>query len=129
MGYCSEVGLVVTRDTDAKGTIGELLALAKLKDIDPMHHWGEKIEYNDTTLLFLVSDVKWYESFSEVRVIDDFKWFINDVDGFSFLFVRSGEELNDNEEEACGDDPPYGMLYVSKQMYADISITKPEATT
>jgi hypothetical protein len=122
MGYRSDVGLVLVRDDETKSpTIPELLVMAKLKDIDPIKEWGDDGDFNldDNKLVFQAEGVKWYSDFPAVQAIATLMDFISETEGFSYGFVRIGEEVNDIETNYVGEKPPYDLITVSRQINID----------
>ena len=133
MGYRSDVALVITRDKnkgEGRGvSIPEFLALAKLKDLDPPEAWKDyraQIKWDDNAFLFAIDNVKWYEDYPEVQCIEELKSFTFSVEGLSYAWIRIGEELEDIEERFEGEDPPYGLLYVSRQLEVNVDIKPKE---
>ena len=67
---------------------------------------------------WLFSDVKWYESFPDVQIVENIMTMLDnvDIDGFaydSYGFVRLGEEMDDNEMR--GDTSAFD-LYVNRSI-------------
>ena len=122
MGYRSEVVLAVSKKM-MPHFLGHLSQCDDAAYKFVFMETDQKIEdYDgDGTTVFSWSDVKWYDSFSEVKAIDDFvtmntdylSGICKDIEEFQrggvnehFRFVRMGEGYDDIEEEGwlCCDD-------------------------
>lgn len=111
MGYRSEVAIALTDDatrllkaieehevfggllTDAEGTYP--------KHLDP--------EADNHCKLYW-SYIKWYEGYNDIDTLNNF---MNGIPDEDYLFVRSGEELEDNEYNGEYYD---GEIYISKSL-------------
>jgi hypothetical protein len=124
MGYRSDVGLVVRRNKDVTTTISELLALVKVAgyDIEDWKGYDARLEWDDDTLIFHVEDFKWYETYPEVQCVEKLKELALETNEFSYSFARVGEETDDNEYLAEGEDPPYEALGIARYVCVDASI-------
>ena len=83
----------------------------------------ELLEYadnlsNDDFGRWLFSDVKWYESYPDVQIVENIMTMLDnvDIDGFAYDcygFVRLGEEMDDNEMR--GDTSAFD-LYINRSI-------------
>ena len=135
MGYRSVVGIVFKRESDEAPTIPELLTFAKMKDVLPANYFEEKWNdkdygWDDNKFVFHVEDVKWYEGYAEVQVMEAFFEFVgeinlddegNDRSWYSGSFARIGEETTDVEEKSFGPDP-WEQVYVVRSLELDTSL-------
>ena len=59
-------------------------------------------------MLFMWDHIKWYDTFEEVQAIEDFlDWAEGEDEQDNFKFVRTGEELDDNEQRGWGFEEVY----------------------
>lgn len=107
MGYRSDVAAYFY------ATDRDKVAFVKLwlKDNLPFGRWHEPdFEEKDDGYLFMVDDVKWYESYADIvefeNIAQTFRTeFCNDADRMAaYEFVRIGEEVADIETEYEGLD-------------------------
>ena len=111
MGYRSEVVLVVGKEVMPQF----MVTMAKCPEARAMC-WGDAeraMNYaEEGSILFRWDYVKWYDSYEEVRAIEDFMDWCEgediDVDGDThaamdfFRFVRVGEDVEDVEQRGMG---------------------------
>jgi len=111
MGYRSEVILVVGKEVMPQF----MVTMAKSVEARSMC-WGDAERVMNYTeegaVLFRWDHVKWYDSYEEIRAIEDFMDWCEcediDVDGDThaamdfFRFVRLGEETDDTEVRGHG---------------------------
>ena len=111
MGYRSDVGLALSKT----GAIRLEEKLASLdKDSETHFNVTEFLEYAQKHLkheesgaeLYLWDYLKWYDSFSDVRFIEEL---MNELEWDDFLFLRIGEDMNDNEENGGFWDNPFEL--------------------
>jgi len=135
MGYRSVVGIVFKRESDEAPTIPELITFAKMKDVLPANYFEEKWNDNDygwddNRFVFHVEDVKWYESYPEVQVMEAFFNFVedmsqddkcNDRSWYSGSYARIGEDSTDVEEKSFGPDP-WELVHVVRSLELDTSL-------
>jgi hypothetical protein len=95
MGYRSEVAIALTDDAtrllkaiEEHGVFEELL-----EEADGSYPKYLKPEDDNHCKLYW-PDLKWYDSYPPIAVIHEFMRSLPDED---YLFLRSGEELEDNE--------------------------------
>ena len=111
MGYRSEVILVVGKEVMPQF----MVTMAKCQEARAMCWDGAYRVMNyaeEGSILFRWDYVKWYDSYEEVRAIDDFMDWCEgeniEVDGDTkyasdfFRFVRLGEETDDTEVRGMG---------------------------
>jgi hypothetical protein len=132
MGYRSTVGMAFKRDDPGAPDMSALIALARTKGIlegDGLgNYWGnEDYGWDADNFMFYVDDVKWYETYPDVAVMESLFEFVHslnqDENGsdrgwYTGVFCRIGEESNDVEERSFGDDP-WGLLSVSRSLVFD----------
>jgi hypothetical protein len=137
MGYRSAVGICFKRESDKAPTIPELITFAKMKDVLPANYFEEKWSardygWDDNKFVFHVEDVKWYESYPEVKAMEQFFEFVGEMnqegegegdvrDWYSGSFARIGEETTDIEEKSFGPDP-WEQLCVVRSLELDTSL-------
>lgn len=118
MGYRSEVAYVIRFESkEVMDTFIGVQLVKKDKHTTDALKELEIVEGGDPLIFFHVDDVKWYESYPDVKahmdLIDDaVKNYEADV-----LFLRCGEDADDIQEEA------YGMGGVD--LYDYISVNRP----
>lgn len=117
MGYRSDVGLVVRRDDKGATSIAELLAMAKVAGLD-LAAWedADRADIEEDMFVFYMSDTKWYDDYPEVRALEKLMEIAEKAEGFSYRFVRIGEEEDDTEIRVHGNDPPYDCIGVSRSI-------------
>jgi hypothetical protein len=101
MGYRSEVLLALKPDAQAVlstivargGTIVDMLN----EDTNEIDEW------EDGSIIYSWSDIKWYDSYPEVAAIEELisRLEENDMDE-SYRFVRIGEDTDDNDVRGYG---------------------------
>ena len=111
MGYRSDVGLALSKT-------GAIRLQEKLnsfdKDSETFFNVTEFLEYAHKHLkheesgaeLFLWDYLKWYDSFPEVHFFEDL---MSELEWDDFLFLRIGEDMNDNEEKGSFWDNPFEL--------------------
>lgn len=125
MGYRSDVTSGIFANTDEALT--GLVTAARLEGLpkDTIEEF-ERVRFADHVyaLIYTANDVKWYDSYTEVREHHEFLDFAESK-GFATAFVRIGEDDNDiqndysypDEAEAPGYDIyPYEYLSVSRSI-------------
>lgn len=92
MGYRSEVGIALYTK-DYKTMIKRAKELKKNKEPYELIKNADKYSADNRKITILYfSDVKWYIDFKEVQWIENF------IKKVQSVFIRIGEELDDNEE-------------------------------
>ena len=113
MGYRSEVAYAI--EFPDAGKKQAFVAAVKLGgNQHQIEALSELSERKDTLLIGHFCDVKWYESYDEVRshhelmdmVVEEFKG--------SYVFARIGEEYDDIEFKSDGSDPPFDHIDVHR---------------
>ena len=125
MGYRSDVAFVIRRNEKADTTIRDLLTLAKMADIDPQEAWKGydfRMNWDDDMFVFNIEHVKWYEGFPEVMCMDNLMKFALETKKFSYVFARTGEETDDNEYVAEGENPPYECVSIIRSVCLDVDL-------
>ena len=131
MGYRSLVGICFTRDKNTAPSVPELLALARVKGIikdDGLgKYWSAKdYGWDNDKFMFYVEDVKWYESFEDVVLMETLFAFVKELseeneDWYSGMFLRIGEEDSDIEQNVFGHNP-YDHMCLSRSISFDDSL-------
>ena len=114
MGYRSEVGIALYTK-DYKAMIKRAKELKKNKEPYELIKNADKYNADNRKITILYfSDVKWYTDFKEIQWIEHF------IKKVQSVFIRIGEELDDNEETVYNEG--YGLLgYCSLTRMVDIS--------
>ena len=112
MGYRSEVVLVVGKE--ALPLFLNALATCEMARKLCYSEADKRIDnYDDGAVLFHWDHIKWYDTFKEVAALEEF---MNDCDAEDmedhYRFVRTGEELDDNEHRGYG----FNDIYVSRSI-------------
>lgn len=117
MGYRSDVAYVINfKDKELRN---EFVVLVKTHGGNLMEALNEcmfpECAEGDAQINFYAEDVKWYESYTDVKSHHDLMdkaldWF---EEGVGIKFIRIGEESNDIVEEESGDTDyvPYDSFY------------------
>ena len=111
MGYRSDVGLALSK-AGALRLQEKLYALDKNSEsyIQTTHllEYAHKHQKHDESEaeLFLWDYLKWYDNYPDVRFIKDL---MNELESDDFLFLRIGEDMNDNEEKGSFWDNPFEL--------------------
>ena len=111
MGYRSDVGLALSK-------AGMLRLQEKLNSLDKdsetffsvselLKYACKHMKHEETGAeLYLWEYLKWYDNYSDVRFIEDL---MNELEWEDFLFLRLGEDMNDNEEKGSFWDNPFEL--------------------
>ena len=113
MGYRSQVVLAVSKkimpqfmSTMAKSPEAREMCFAHADRL-------EKDYEEPGAMLFYWDHIKWYDSFESVQALIDFMdWAEGEDHEDEFKFVRTGEELDDNEQRGWG----YSDIYVNRSI-------------
>ena len=107
MGYRSQVVLAVSKEVLPQ-FLTTLARSSEAKDLCFVHS-DKKIDNYDERggFLFMWDHVKWYDSYECVAAIQDFMDWCDDENDEDYRFVRTGEELDDNEVRGWGFDHIY----------------------
>jgi uncharacterized membrane protein YkoI len=115
MGYRSEVAYAVSfPDAEHKGAFVAAIKLGG--DQHQIEALSELNELDDKVLVGHFCDVKWYESFEEVKshhelmdmAVEEFKG--------SYVFARIGEEYDDVEFKNDGSNPPFDRIDIHRSI-------------
>ena len=111
MGYRSDVGLALSKS-------GALRLQEKLNALDKtsesyiqatnLLEYAHKHQKHDESgaELFLWDYLKWYEHYPDVHFMEAL---MNELESDDFLFLRIGEDMNDNEERGNFWDNPFEL--------------------
>jgi hypothetical protein len=123
MGYRSNVGMIIQAGDD-KQKFREMLALLKVEGLiaEMEKEWNDdEWGYDGERFVFYVEDVKWYDSFRAVKLVDEIWTRFDDAlpadptdDHWSGLFCRIGEDSTDVEEKSIGYNPPWEDLQINR---------------
>jgi hypothetical protein len=111
MGYRSDVGLALSK-AGADSLQKKLNSLDKdsviFFNVTELLKYAYKHQKHEETgaELFLWDYLKWYDNYSDVRFIEDLMVELEDEE---FLFLRIGEDRNDNEERGSFWDNPFQL--------------------
>lgn len=105
MGYRSEVCGVLAVDDHDPEKFKELIGKIKLIGEDLLNELRDReVGWKDGVFMFHVEDWKWYPDLPAVVAWDAIWDMAAGMEGVSGLFIRIGEELEDNVVEYIGDD-------------------------
>ena len=111
MGYRSDVGLALSK-VGAVSLQKKLVALDQdsetfFKVTELLKYAHKHMKHEETgSELYLWDYLKWYDSYSDVRFIEDL---MGELEDEEFLFLRIGEDMNDNEEKGSFWDNPFEL--------------------
>jgi len=111
MGYRSDVGLALSK-AGAEQLREELRALNKNSETFSettafLNATDKHLKHEATGAeLYLWSWLKWYEHYPDVRFMEDL---MGKLESDDFLFLRIGEDMNDNEERGSFWDNPFEL--------------------
>ena len=117
MGYRSDVMALVYPASGAENLLNydklKLLMNTTFKDF--FDEWSEHFVLDDKhrVLQFSVEDVKWYDSYPDVKQFGEFLEQISKLD-YEYEIIRVGEEDTDIEYDSTGDAE--GYLYVRREI-------------
>ena len=121
MGYYSNVAYVIEfKDKEQKETF---INLQKVKDNDFINDaLMELLDDGDKMLGFHEDSVKWYDDFDDVKAHHELMESAAELfEEASYLFIRLGEQSDDVEENAGGDDGWSLYDYVTPVRYVQFS--------
>ena len=130
MGYRSDVAYVIRfNTTEQRDTFVELV---KHRNDE---HWTNAINecetnYEQPIITFEASDVKWYDSFDEVKAHNDImEWAVELYEGAGWRIIQLGEDGQEevNQEGEC--DDLYDYLYTSHSLNTEFPALKSTTTT
>jgi hypothetical protein len=135
MGYRSDVAYTIRfvheDDTNNKQSFYTFLAEAKVNAATAacFHEleWAEfQIDEANFRINFACDDVKWYETYPDVQcheaLINLASEWVNDEDnnsGIAYMFVRLGENEDDNETREGGDGCNWEWLQINRSISRD----------
>jgi hypothetical protein len=131
MGYRSDVAYVIRFETaEQRDTFVELV---KHRNDE---HWTNAIEecetnYEQPIITFEASDVKWYDSYDDVRAHHAMmEWAVELYTGSGWRIVQLGEDGQEEIREG-GDDVAelYDYIYTSHSLNAEFPAVKSTTTT
>ena len=107
MGYRSDVGLALSK-AGGEQLREELRALNKNSETTAFLNATDKHLKHEATgaELYLWSWLKWYDHYPDVRFMEDL---MGKLESDDFLFLRIGEDMNDNEERGSFWDNPFEL--------------------
>ncbi len=112
MGYRSTVVLAVSKEV----MVQFLTTLARSPEAKKMCfvHSDKKIDNYDERggFLFMWDHIKWYDSYECVGAIQDFMDWCDDENDEDYRFVRTGEDMEDNESRGYG----FNDIYISRSI-------------
>jgi len=121
MGYRSQVAVVIYGDGRSQESYDLLKTLMNTTFKEAYTAFDGCAEWHDgkRVLEFKMEDVKWYDSYPDVRnfmqMLDD----IGDMSGLNYEFLRVGEESEDIETTSEGSYPEY-ILSVTRSIQVDL---------
>ena len=129
MGYRSDVAYVIRFATEEQRDT--FVELVKHRNDD----WTQAIlecetEYVQPIITFEASDVKWYDSFDEVKAHNDImEWAVELYEGAGWRIIQLGEDGQEevNQEGEC--DDLYDYLYTSHSLNTEFPALKSTTTT
>ena len=105
MGYRSGVCGVLGVDNHDPQKFKELIGKIKMVGEEFLNQLGEgDVGWKDGVFMFHVEDWKWYDGYSAVIAWDAIWDMASAMEGVSGLFIRIGEELEDNVEDYMGEE-------------------------
>ena len=117
MGYRSQVAYVIAFDEDSQAMGKFINYVMGSEDEHMINALIEcEVDFENNRINFYADDVKWYESYEDVKGHTRLKELCADEETpfyphASAKFIRVGEESGDIEENDYGDDPPYDGFY------------------
>ena len=112
MGYRSTVVLAVSKEVLPQ-FLTTLARSSETKDLC-FAHADKKIDnYDDRGgFLFMWDHIKWYDSYEEMQAITDFMDWCDEENDEDYRFVRTGEDMEDNESRGYG----FNDIYISRSI-------------
>ena len=131
MGYRSDVAYVIKFD-DIE-TRDNFVTLMLAKNDKWITQALDECEYryaDDPIITFEAEDVKWYDSFDEVKAHNDImEWAVELYEGAGWRIIQLGEDGQEevNQEGEC--DDLYDYLYTSHSLNTEFPALKSTTTT
>jgi hypothetical protein len=119
MGYRSEVAFAIQFPTPEQRT-AFTVAIKLAADPAEVACLDEYTNYDDRTYTAQFTDVKWYPDYADVKAHHTLMERAVEDHGASYYFVRIGEEINDIEEQHCGDDVPWDVVCLHRSVSVSI---------
>jgi len=112
MGYRSNIRCLIypsgieNAERDEKYEALKTIMNTTFKEVFDM--WSEHFTVDDTNMVidFTIDDVKWYEGYPDVAAFDALLPALDDL-GYSYEFIRVGEDQNDIEYRQSDDNHNY----------------------
>jgi len=105
MGYRSEVCGVLWVDNHDPEKFKELIGKIKLIGKDFLNQLRDReVGWKDGVFIFHVDNWKWYDDYPAVVAWEAIWDMAADMEGVSGIFIRLGEEVEDNVVEYIGDN-------------------------
>jgi len=112
MGYRSQV-LMRIEAPDLKEILLEMALTSKINWSAIKTTWVDGLQFNNTRIELQLDQMKWYDTYEEVRMIESFWSYMEDVEieegkrdhqnySLDGVFLRIGEDTNDIEEKFIG---------------------------
>ena len=121
MGYRSDVAVVIYGDglSQEKYDLLKTLMNTTFKEAYTEFESSAKWHGHKRALEFKMEDVKWYDSYPDVRSFMNMLDKVGELEGFNYEFVRVGEETDDIEQTQRGEDLRYA-LSVTRSIEVDL---------
>ena len=105
MGYRSEVCGVIAVDDRAPEKFRELIGKIEIIGEDFLDQLGEEeVGWEDGVFMFHVDGWKWDDGYSAVIAWNAIWEMASAMEGVSGIFIRVGDELDDNAEDYMGEE-------------------------
>ena len=108
---------------ECKASFYTFLAEAKVKYLGALDDRGMTVDEGNMALNFLAYDVKWYETYEDVKVHEGLmelgqSWETMGNKNIGGIFMRIGEELDDIVQEGWGEQD-WEWLSIDRQIVCD----------
>lgn len=105
MGYRSQVAVVIYGDSRDAEKYALLKTLMNTTFKEAYTEFDGNAEWHDDkhVLEFAMEDVKWYDSYPDVKLFMAMLEDIVDLEGFNYEFLRIGEDANDIDDQHGGE--------------------------
>ena len=143
MGYRSDVAACITMDREYKQDVKwedrpydkalfkEIVGKMKLIFDGDAGQWLlGNMGWRDGVIMLYIEGTKWYDDYPEVKQFTQFWRMLQEVDTapISGIFVRVGEESDDNVDETFGQDPMYDFCHLTRGVYIEDRYMKGKET-
>lgn len=121
MGYRSQVAVVIYGDSRDAEKYALLKTLMNTTFKEAYTEFDGNAEWHDDkhVLEFKLDEVKWYDSYPDVKLFMGMLDGIGDIEGFNYEFMRIGEDDDDVERQTGGENCLY-LLSVSRAIEVDL---------